>query len=146
MTAIRIAITVLLATLLSGCGMSEYKDVSAEPKYHDLIGQNLEAISDLRLHAVTLDRNYAKHVDTCVITTLPGFSGPEVIFQRPIPAGTEFQVLAVRECTNCPFEDRVDLVIRLEDQLQCSTVPVTIDLGLLKSSLRAVRGGLEEHT
>lgn len=118
--------------------MSEYEDISSDPRYHPLVGQQLEATSDLYLHAVTLDRNYAKRVDACSITAPPGFSGPELIYRHTLPAGTTFHILGIRRCANCSFDERVEMVVRPQGDASCGKVPVTIDDSLLGSGVRTV--------
>jgi hypothetical protein len=140
MIANRLLKAAAIALLVSSCVMSEYKDVSAAPAYRNLVGQRLETTSPTLLHAVTLDRNYAKHVDSCTIQPPPGFTGPELIYRRSMPAGTTFQVLAVRECTNCPIDDRVELILSPEDSgLSCGAAPITINLNYLRSSVPLLR-------
>jgi hypothetical protein len=137
-------IQMALATLfLSGCGvMAEYEDVSTEQTYRSLIGRELRATSELLLHAVTLDRNYAKRVDLCSITPRPGFDGPEVVMRRVLPAGTNFRVLRVRRCTNCLFQEQVELVVRSQSTTECGQAPATIDHGALGSSVILVSSSL----
>jgi hypothetical protein len=138
MIASRMLKAAALAAVLTGCGMSEYEDISSDPRYHPLVGQQLEATSDLYLHAVTLDRNYAKRVDTCSITMPPGFGGPELVYRRTLPAGTTFHVLSVRRCTNCPFDERVEMVVAPQGDASCGEAPVTIDDSILGSGVRTV--------
>jgi hypothetical protein len=138
MTAIRLIKTAAIAAFLTGCGMSEYEDISSDPRYHPLIGQQLEATSELYLHAVTLDRNYAKRVDACSITIPPGFSGPEVIYRHTLPVGSTFHILSVQRCTNCPFDERVEMVVRPQDDASCGEAPVTIDHSFLGSGVRTL--------
>ena len=136
----RIAQATAIAAILSGCGMAQYEDVGNDPKYHQLIGQRLEAASKLYLHAVTLDRNYAKQVDTCSITEPPGFSGPEVIYSRTIPKGAIFEIVGVRKCINCA-EDMVEMLVRSGSTATCGTAPVTIDHGLLGTGVHLIQDG-----
>ena len=138
MTASRIFNAAAIAAVLTSCGMSEYEDISSDPRYYPLVGQQLEATSDLYLHAVTLDRNYAKRVDTCTITTPPGFGGPELIHRHRLPVGSIFHILSVRRCTNCPFDERVEMVVRPQSDASCGEAPVTIDHSLLGSGVRTV--------
>ena len=121
------AATVLL--LLAGCGMSEYEDITANTSHSQLIGQRLEARSQLYIHAVTLDPNYAKRVDLYSVTPPPGFSGPELIYRDTLPAGTGFKVLSVRRCTNCPFEERIELLVQPigTDRYRAAPVEVSYD-------------------
>jgi hypothetical protein len=149
MAAIRIIQAAAIAAALTGCGMAEYEDISANPRYSGLVGQQLEATSELYLHAVTLDRNYAKRVDTCSITSPPGFSGPELIYRHTLPAGTSFQILGIRRCTNCPFDERVQMVVRSQSDTSCGEAPVTIDHSLLGTGVRTVpnsRGGTPNNS
>ena len=143
MIANRILQIAMAAVLLSGCGvMAEYEDVSSEPTYRSLIGRELRAPSELLLHAVTLDRNYAKRVDLCSITPRPGFAGPEVVMRRVLPAGTTFRVLRVRRCTNCLSQDQVDLIVSSKSTTVCGQAPATIDHDVLGSSVILVSSSL----
>ena len=129
----------LVASLLAGCGTAaEHQDVSFDPAYRSLIGRDARASSDLVLHAVTLDRNYAKRVDLCSVTQQPGFDGPEVLFRRALPAGTTFRILHVRRCTNCLGANRVELLVRSESTSACGPVPVKILHGALGDSVLLV--------
>jgi len=132
-----------IVVLLSSCGMAQYEDVSLDPKYLPLVGQQLEATTELYLHAVTLDPNYAQQVDTCVVTAPPGFSGPELVYRRTLAAGTAFHVLSVRRCVNCPFDERVEMMVHSTGNASCGESPITIDHSLLGSGVRAmsIRGG-----
>ena len=120
----------VMACALSGC-FASYEDVSAEPSYRSLIGRELRTDSELLLHQVTLDRNYAQRVEVCSITHPPGFDGPEVVGRHILPAGTAFRVLRVRRCTNCLGEERVELVVSSPGANQCGQAPVTMQYGLL---------------
>ena len=138
MTLSRITQAVVTAGILSGCVMSQYEDVSAEPTYRSLIGQELRGNSELLLHEVTLDRNYARRVDLCSVTPRPGFAGPEVISRRVLPAGTPFRVLRVRRCTNCLPEERVELIVSSPSVGQCGQAPIEISYGALGASVQLV--------
>ena len=138
MTLSRITQAVVTAGILSGCVMSQYEDVSAEPTYRSLIGQELRGNSELLLHEVTLDRNYAQRVDLCSVTPRPGFAGPEVISRRVLPAGTSFRVLRVRRCTNCLFEKRIELIVSSPNAGRCGQAPIEISYEFLGSSVRLI--------
>jgi hypothetical protein len=138
MTLSRITQAVVTACILSGCVMSQYEDVSAEPKYRSLIGRELRGDSELLLHEVTLDRNYAQRVDLCSVTSRPGFAGPEVINRRVLAAGTPFRVQRVRRCTNCLGEESVELIVSSPSVGQCGQAPIKISYGALGSSVHLV--------
>lgn len=119
---------IVAALLLSSCIMAEYDDVSAEPAYRDLVGRRLRSQSLLHIHAVTLDRNYAPVIGQYSITAPPGFDGPEVLSRDTLPAGTVFKTLSVRRCTNCLFQNKVDLMVELPP---FSDAPVELSYELL---------------
>ena len=124
------------ALLLCGCGATaKYQDVSSEPTYQPLIGRQLRATSELLLHGVTLDRNYAKHVDLCSVTPRPGIGGPEIVWSRKLPSGTIFRVVGVRRCTNCRLRERVQLMVQSESTAACGQSPAEIDYQALGSSV-----------
>jgi hypothetical protein len=77
-------------------------------------------------------------VDIFTVTSPPGFSGPEVIHRQVLPAGTTFQVLGVRRCTNCPFEERVELLVRVLGTDEYQGAPVKVNLGLVESGALVV--------
>ena len=141
----RIIPAAVTACILSGCFVS-YGDVSAEPKYRSLIGRELRGDSDLLLHEVTLDRNYAKRVDLCSVTPRPGFVGPEVISRSVLPAGTPFLVLRVRRCTNCLGEERVELIVSSPSVGQCGQAPIMISYGSLGSSVHLISKSANDHS
>jgi hypothetical protein len=88
--------------LLGGCD-ARYRDVSSQPAHRALIGKVCAVESDLRAHgvALTLERN--KKTDFVSIWN-PGFTGPEMTFLVILKPNTKLQVVAARECTNCPFD------------------------------------------
>jgi len=128
----RIIKVVIAATLLSSCSAKvEYEDISQVPAYRSLVGRELSSPSDLVLHAITLDRNYAKRIDQCSITQPPGFGGPEVVVRSVLPAGTIFHVRGIRRCKNCLFDKRIELLVSSESATACGTAPIEIPFDTL---------------
>lgn len=123
----------MIACILSSCAAS-YEDVSADPTYRSLIGQDLRSDSELLLHEVTLDLDPPRRVDTCSVMGAPGFDGPEVVSRNVLPAGTTFRVLHVRRCTNCLGEERVELVVSSPAANLCRQVPVTVSYAVLANN------------
>jgi hypothetical protein len=151
MTANRLSLSSTILLLLAGCmPMAQYEDLSAEPAYRELIGQDLRSTSDLLVHGVTLDRNYAKRVDLCSVTPAPGFSGPEVVTCQSLPAGATFRIVGVRRCTNChSLSTPVKLLVTSSSTTVCGSAPVEISEYLLNSSVTLVplaRGGAPNNS
>ena len=80
-----------------------HRDVSQAPEYRDRIGDTCELLVTLRAQGVTNKVEREKKTDFISIWN-PGFAGPERTFLLPLAPGTRMQVLAARECANCPFE------------------------------------------
>src|SRR4029078_4134315 len=84
---------VLMAVLAIGTSyQARYADVSAAPKYADRVGQQCLVLKGLRAHGVALHLGN-KVTDEVDVTTLPGFSGPEITFTASVPKGTAMNVI-----------------------------------------------------
>jgi hypothetical protein len=133
MTLSRVTQAVVIACMLSSCAAS-YEDVSTDPAYRSLIGQELRCDSELLLHEVTLDLDSPGRVDTCSVTPPPGFDGPEVVRRSVVPAGTTFRVEHVRRCTNCLGDEIIELVVSSPAMARCGQAPITISSSFLASN------------
>ena len=119
--------------------MVSFEDVSTDPAYRTLVGQALEAPNELMIFGVSLDRNYARRIDKCVLTQRPGLDGPEVIVRGTVPAGTLFTVSGVERCIDCLFEERVELLLSTSAHTPCGSAPITINHSQLGSLLVPTR-------
>jgi hypothetical protein len=93
-------VAITLAISIAGCEFATYRDVSSRVENAALIGQEYRTHEEVLIHAVTMDPNYRKVTDIYTLTPKPGFAGREVVFQRPLPAGSLLRVVRVEECTN----------------------------------------------
>jgi hypothetical protein len=107
----RAACLALSTALLSACD-ARYRDVSSEPAYRIVVGQTCTLVVDLRAHGVTKKIEREKKTDFVTIWN-PGFSGPERTFLEILKPGTQLKILAARQCTNCPFEDRLEYEVKV---------------------------------
>lgn len=104
----------LLAVLGLGSCNARYTDVSDEPGHGEWVGQRCVVRNGLRAHGFTLDLRKRDVTSGVEVTTLPGFSGPEVTFTTSVPKGTTLIVMSVRKCWNCPF-DRISYGVVIPD-------------------------------
>lgn len=103
--------TVLCATVaLSGCN-AEFDDVSETPEYRPIIGEICLVQSSLNAHGVTLNVQRMRRTDEIALTSF-SVTGPEITFSTHLPATTTLEVIAVRKCKNCPFDNRVEYRVR----------------------------------
>lgn len=101
----------VVALLLGACDAS-YRDISSEPTQKAVIGRVCQVTAGLRAHGVTRRVEREKKTDYITIWN-PGFSGPEMTFLVILAPGTELKVLAVRECSNCPFDRLLEYEVRV---------------------------------
>ena len=120
--------TVLIgvASLVVGCDAT-YKDVSGEATHRHLIGAVCRVQFPLNAYGVTMTLEREKKTDLVVLSALR-LSGPEITFSTFLDTGTQLQVLAVRQCTNCPFETRISYQARVTPEpKQFTGKPVYLD-------------------
>ena len=112
------AIGILLAaSALSGC-TAHYQDASNEPQTKPLVGLSCTTRVELIEHSVVAYGETKRDgISFFSLTPRPGFSGPEVLGRRLIPAGHQIRVLSVRKCINCLTSDagRLDLEVQIDD-------------------------------
>jgi hypothetical protein len=120
--------SILYATFsLSGCN-AEYEDVSAIPEHRRVIGELCQVLSPLNAHGVTSNVERHRRTDLIALTTL-NLSGPEITFSTRLLPGTILEILAVRKCKNCPFDDRTQYRVRSQPMpIEFGNVPVYMDL------------------
>ena len=98
-------IVATVVVVFAGCGVAQYRDVSGE---RGLAGQRFVSTAELLIHAVTVEPAYKRIIHHYVITPMPGFGGPEVLFRKSLPPGTEIQEITAQQCSNCLLgRDRV---------------------------------------
>jgi hypothetical protein len=135
--AIRWLVTGLAILLLSAC-MAEYEEVSSQEPYRRIIGKRLKSTSKLHIYGVTLDRNYAPTVDVYTVHGPPGIGGPEILSAATLPPGTIFNVSGIRRCTNCPFDERIEIVVEVVRNQKYDDAPVTIPYRLFRTDVVTV--------
>ena len=128
-----IFVSMVLIVSIVGCWFVDYEDVSHEKEYSALVGERFTTLTDLQINGVTMDRNYKKQIDLYTIYVLPGFSGPEVVSSEILKSGTDFEILKVLRCTNCLFENRVEIVIKITSNNKYNNAPVEISYDYFKS-------------
>ncbi len=132
------------ASLLAACDAA-HKDVSGEVEYRQMVGAICEVQFPLNAYGVTMNLEREKKTDLVVLTAL-GLSGPEFTFSTTLGTGAKLQVLAVRKCTNCPFETRIEYQVNVAPEPKqfagkpvfLTAEPVTsgqIKCGVTKSAL-----------
>jgi hypothetical protein len=86
---------------------SPLKDISTDSQYAPAIGKRFSASSRLLAISVTLDRNYANHVDYALLIPPPGFKGPEVLSIEELPEGTAFEVIGIMKSASILYKVEV---------------------------------------
>ena len=126
--------SLLLATLtLAGC-MAEYDDVSGTPQHRDVLGELCRVQSSLNAFGVTRKIEKQKTTDLIVLTTL-NLSGPEYTFSAKLPPLTTLEVIAVRKCSNCPFESGVQYQVRVQPApVSFGSIPIYMSLKRIEPS------------
>jgi hypothetical protein len=99
-----------LAFLLGG--QVPMGDVTSAAEYKSVVGKRFRSQQELLAIGVTADRNYKKQVDYVVLTTPPGFSGPEVVTTDKVAKGTEVRVVRVLK-SRVPLISRVEYVVEI---------------------------------
>ena len=105
------AIGAVAAAVLIGCE-ARHRDVSATQSQVGRVGSTCEVIANLRAHGVTRTIERDKKTDYISIWN-PGFTGPEMTFLVVLKAGTKLEVVAARECSNCPFDRMLEYQVRV---------------------------------
>ena len=101
--------------LLCGC-LAEFKDISSQEEYEQLIGFEYETTQNLLIYGYTLKLERNKKIDGFAIYEIPGVSGPEYITKEILPKGTVFTILQVNKCSNCfPFPAYKQFIIKFKD-------------------------------
>ena len=107
----RRVVVAIASALLAGCD-AQYREVSVEPEHKRLLAQICEVAAQLRAHGVALHLERDKKTDYISIWN-PGFTGPELTFVVVLAPGTKLQVLAARECINCPFDRMLEFRVKV---------------------------------
>ena len=86
----------IVSMLLSlGCSPKDYKNVSDDEQYRNLLGAEFKSKVELLGFGITFDKNYKQIVKYVFIMPRPGIAGPEVIFTKRVPKGLNFKVIGV---------------------------------------------------
>ena len=113
----------LLFLFLAGC-RQEFDDINSSEKYKHLIDNKYSSIKPLRIHEITMDRNYKKIADHYTLTKPPGIAGPEVISSDNVPIGTNVKIKKVLQCSNCWFGSPIIIVVDLDGDSLKEGIPV----------------------
>jgi len=89
-----------LLFFLIGC-KQEFDDLSLDLRYDQVINKQYESTQILKIHGVTMDRNYENKIDHYTVTKPPGIDGPEVLTVSSLRKGTVFKIKKVLQCNNC---------------------------------------------
>lgn len=122
---------VLTLFFIVGCDQ-EFDDISSSEEYSHLIGKTYHLIVPLRIHEITLERNYKGITSHYALTKMPGMSGPEVIASNEVHVGTVIKIKKVLECSNCWIGSPKVIVIDLGVRKLKKDVPVYL-YGLIKN-------------
>ena len=101
----------IAAVLLAACN-AQYRDISANANHKAIVGQVCQVATDLRAHGLAMKQEREKKTDYITIWN-PGFTGPELTFLVVLKPGTKLQILAVRECSNCPFDRMLEFQVKV---------------------------------
>jgi hypothetical protein len=126
MRRLLVLLPLAIVLMLIGCD-AEYRDVSSEPKYATRVGERCVVLKGLRAYGFTKDLRRKDLTHGVDITTV-AIGGPEYTFEVPISKGIPMEVTGVRQCVNCPFEERIDYAV---------VVPGVPELSNLKVFARA---------
>jgi hypothetical protein len=121
-------IIICISILLASC-KAEFKDVSEQAEYKNFIGVKYSLIQEMYISGVNLPPGYSNIIHIYKVgRTKPSWSGPELISRDILPVGTTLQVNSVRECTNCPFDHIVQVIINVTPYKKAVNVPVAMDI------------------
>jgi hypothetical protein len=101
-------------------------DVSGEPGFRDLIGQQYELAGAVDAYGISLDYS-SEHVMYIALIPPPGIAGPEVEFSVPLEPGSRVTILKVLRSNRFPDPD-MTFEVRLEGTRMPVDVPVRVDL------------------
>lgn len=115
------------AIALAGCN-AEFDDVSVTPEHRQVIGEHCRIQSSINAHGATLKLGRNRKTDLIALTSF-GVSGPEITFSTRVPAGTTLEIVAVRKCKNCSFDDRIEYrVLSQPTPKEFGDVPVYMNI------------------
>ena len=113
-----------LAILLFGC-QRRYDDINSEETYAHLIDRTYRSLQELRLHGVTMDRDYAKVIDVYSVTRFR-VSGPEIVSFKALDAGSVFRVEQILRCTNCFLTSTIVVSVDILSEDLLPGIPVRL--------------------
>ena len=105
-----IATVGVTVAVLSDCE-ARYREVSGSSGEVE-VGSTCEVTSSLRAHGVARKLEREKKTDYVSIWN-PGFTGPEMTFLVNLQPGVKLEVLAARECSNCPFDRLLEYQVKV---------------------------------
>jgi hypothetical protein len=121
-------IAICISILLVGC-RAEFEDVSNKEEYKNFIGAKYSLVQEMYISGVNLSPGYSDIIHIYKVgRTKPSWSGPELISRDTLLVNTIMQIESVRECSNCPFDHRVQVVITVTPYEKAINVPVAMDI------------------
>ncbi|MBK7952016.1 MAG: hypothetical protein IPK00_25510, partial [Deltaproteobacteria bacterium] len=123
----------MMSFVALGCGFVDFEDVSDIPEFSDLMGREFVSMRETHLYGVSLDRDYAPHVDKFEILPV-SIAGPEVVSSETLPPGTKITVVSVLRCTNCwlDLEERIEVEVKFDPPRLQEEAKVRINLEHLR--------------
>lgn len=106
-----IALVVTLA-VLSACKAS-YEEVSSDPRYAKYLGRVCTTTRELQAQGIAVNYERARGTDYVAVAE-PLAVRSYTTFVVALNAGTKFNVLGVRQCANCPFDEVVKFHVAFE--------------------------------
>ena len=122
----------LMFLILTGC-QAEYKDVSKEAKYSNLINTRFQTLETLLIHGVNLGENKEKEIDIYKVSRKPGTGGRYIISKIDLKSGSKIEIEKVLRCTNCAPSKIIFLINILSENLNPKRPIELVDLSVLNS-------------
>lgn len=91
-----------LIVLMSISCAFEYRDVSGEDKYVQIVGKHFTTLEEMLIYGYSADDDF-ETLDGYAITEPPGIAGREILTRGTFPIGSVILLKKIMSCTNCPF-------------------------------------------
>ena len=106
---------IIPAAFLSACYQVSFEDISAEAPYSSYIGKHYRSERAVYIYRVSMHPDYKAEPSHYVLHAIQVYSGPEVLSEAKLQAGTTLKVLKMLRCRNCflDLEDRVEAQVQL---------------------------------
>jgi len=122
--SLRPLISLVLCSALTGCGQQTYDDVSSDPKYAEMVGQQFTVVGPLLAYGIR--DHSAAPIEYVTLMPPPGIAGKSIVPLGTVNAGAVVSVRAVR-VTNRLVDDPVNYLVMLERSSINVSVPIHID-------------------